>query len=38
MKEKIIPSGSDFKLILQKIGVIVKENNNQKERGKDINK
>ena len=37
-REKIIPSGSNFKLILPNIGVIVKENNNQKEGGKDFNK
>ena len=37
-KEKIIPSGSNFKLILPNIGVVVKENNNQKEGGKDFNK
>ena len=37
-KEKIIPSGSNFKLILPNIGVVVKENNNKKEGGKDFNK
>ena len=37
-REKIIPSGSNFKLILPNIGVVVKENNNQKEGGKDFNK
>ena len=38
VREKIIPSGSNFKLILPNIGVVVKENNNQKEGGKDFNK
>ena len=37
-KEKIIPSGSNFKLILPNIGVVVKENNNVKEGGKEFNK
>ena len=38
VKEKIIPSGSNFKLILPNIGVVVKENNNLKEGSKDFNK
>ena len=37
-KEKIIPSGSNFKLILPNIGVVVKENNNKKEGSRDFNK
>ena len=37
-KEKIIPSGSNFKLILPNIGVVVKENNDMKEGSKDFNK
>ena len=37
-KEKIIPSGSNFKLILPSIGVVVKENNNKKEGSRDFNK
>ena len=37
-KEKIIPSGSNFKLILPNIGVVVKENNELKEGSKDFNK
>ena len=35
MKEKIIPSGSNFKLILPNIGIFAKENNKKKEGGKD---
>ena len=37
-KEKIIPSGSNFKLILPNIGVVIKENNNKKEGSRDFNK
>ena len=37
-KEKVIPSGSNFKLFLPNIGVVVKENNNLKEGSKDFNK
>ena len=38
VKEKIIPSGSNFRLILPNIGVVVKENNNKKEGSRDFNK
>ena len=37
-KEKIIPSGSNFKLILPNIGVVIKENNDKKEGSRDFNK
>ena len=37
-KEKIIPSGSNFKLILPNIGVVIKENNEKKEGSKDFNR
>ncbi len=37
-KEKIAPSGSNFKIILPSIGVIVKENTEKKEGGKDFSK
>ena len=37
-KEKIIPSGSNFRLILPNIGVVIKENNNKKEGSRDFNK
>ena len=36
--EKIIPSGSNFKIISPNIGVFIKENNNTKEGPKDFNK
>ena len=38
VKEKIIPSGSNFKLILPNIGVVVKENNDKKEGSRDFNR
>ena len=38
IKEKIIPSGSNFKLILPNIGVVVKENNEKKEGSRDFNR
>ena len=37
-KEKIIPSGSNFQLILPNIGVVIKENQNIKEGGREFNK
>ena len=37
-KEKIIPSGSNFKLILPNIGVVIKENNEKKEGSRDFNR
>ena len=37
-KEKIIPSGSNFNLILPNIGVVIKENNDKKEGSRDFNK
>ena len=36
--EKIIPSGSNFKIISPNIGVVIKENTNTKEGPKDFNK
>ena len=38
VKDKIIPSGSNFRLILPNIGVVIKENNNKKEGSRDFNK
>ena len=37
-QEKIIPSGSNFQIILPNIGVVIKENQNVKEGGKEFNK
>ena len=37
-KEKIIPSGSNFQIILPNIGVVVKENQKIKEGGREFNK
>ena len=37
-KEKIIPSGSNFQIILPNIGVVIKENQNIKEGGREFNK
>lgn len=37
-QEKIIPSGSNFQIILPNIGVVIKENQNKKEGGREFNK
>ena len=37
-KERIIPSGSNFKIMLPNIGVVIKENRNIKEGGREFNK
>ena len=37
-KEKIIPSGSNFQIILPNIGVVIKENQKVKEGGREFNK
>ena len=37
-KEKIIPSGSNFQIILPNIGVVIKENQKIKEGGREFNK
>ena len=37
-QEKIIPSGSNFQIILPNIGVVIKENQNVKEGGREFNK
>ena len=37
-QEKIIPSGSNFKIILPNIGVVIKEKQNIKEGGREFNK
>ena len=37
-QEKIIPSGSNFKLMLPNIGVVIKENKKIKEGGREFNK
>jgi hypothetical protein len=37
-KEKIIPSGSNFKIFLPNIGVVIKEKQNIKEGGREFNK
>ena len=37
-KDKIIPSGSNFQIILPNIGVVVKENQKIKEGGREFNK
>jgi hypothetical protein len=37
-QEKIIPSGSNFKIMLPNIGVVIKENKNIKEGGREFNK
>ena len=37
-KEKIIPSGSNFQIMLPNIGVVIKENQKIKEGGREFNK
>ena len=37
-QEKIIPSGSNFKIMLPNIGVVIKEKQNIKEGGREFNK
>jgi hypothetical protein len=37
-KDKIIPSGSNFEIILPNIGVVIKENKKIKEGGREFNK
>ena len=37
-KDKIIPSGSNFQIILPNIGVVIKENQKIKEGGREFNK
>ena len=37
-KEKIIPSGSNFQIILPNIGVVIKENQKIKDGGREFNK
>ena len=37
-RDKIIPSGSNFQIILPNIGVVIKENQNVKKGGREFNK